>query len=257
MVVINNEKCIGCGLCVSDCVADNIVIENGKATLINSCLQCGHCVSICPMNAVTIPDYDMNDVEDFDEKRFGFDIDNLMHTIKQRRSIRQFEDKKIEAEKLEKIVQAGRYTATGSNSQNCRFVVVQDGMDELKKMIWDYIDNGEDIPEERRAAFKRIGDKRENGIDFLFRNAPAVIYVASESAVNAALAAQNIELAAVAQGLGVMYNGYLVGATNMNEKAVKWLDLEDKPVAVSMTIGYPSVKYQRSAPRKEADVRWR
>ena len=99
MVNIDNEKCIGCGLCVSDCVADNIVIENGKATLINSCLQCGHCVSICPMNAVTIPDYDMNDVEDFDEKRFGFDIDNLMHTIKQRRSIRQFEDKKIEQEK--------------------------------------------------------------------------------------------------------------------------------------------------------------
>ena len=73
MVNIDNEKCIGCGLCVSDCVADNIVIENGKATLINSCLQCGHCVSICPMNAVTIPDYDMNDVEDFDEKRFGFE----------------------------------------------------------------------------------------------------------------------------------------------------------------------------------------
>ena len=67
MVNIDNEKCIGCGLCVSDCVADNIVIENGKATLINSCLQCGHCVAVCPMNAVTIPDYDMNDVEEFAE----------------------------------------------------------------------------------------------------------------------------------------------------------------------------------------------
>lgn len=257
MVNIDNEKCIGCGLCVSDCIAENIIIKDGKAQPAGPCFQCGHCVAVCPMNAVTIDDYDMADVEELDEKKFGFDIDNLMHTIKQRRSIRQFEDKKIEAEKLEKIVQAGRYTATGSNSQNCRFVIVQDGMDELKKMIWDYIDNGEDIPEERRAAYKRIGDKRERGIDYLFRNAPAVIYVCSPSAVNAALAAQNIELAAVAQGLGVMYNGYLVGATNMNEKARKWLDIEDKPAAVSMIIGYPGVKYQRSAPRKEADVRWR
>ena len=257
MVIIDSEKCIGCAACADDCIALNIEIKDGVAVLKKPCFQCGHCVAICPAGAVSIDDYDMNDVTEYTPENIITDPKKVLHSIKMRRSIRSYKKLPIEQEKLEKIVQAGRYTATGSNSQNCRFVVVQDGMDELKKMIWDYIDNGEDIPEERRAAFRRIGDKRENGIDFLFRNAPAVIYVASKSAVNAALAAQNIELAAVAQGLGVMYNGYLVGATNMNEKAVKWLDLEDKPVAVSMTIGYPSVKYQRSAPRKEADVRWR
>ncbi|MBR4878660.1 MAG: nitroreductase family protein [Clostridia bacterium] len=261
MVIIDKEKCIGCGLCVSDCVGDNIIIEDGKACLKDSCIQCGHCVAICPMNAVSIPDYDMDEVEDFDKNRFGFDIDNLLHTIKQRRSIRQFEDRKVEREKLEKLVQAGRYTATGSNSQNCRFVIVQDGMDEYKKMIWKGIDYAIEtpgvLPEDRRLSFKKVADRRAKGIDFMFRNAPAVVYVASPSPVNAALAAQNIELAAVSMGLGVMYNGYVVGATNMNPEALKWLDMEDKPAAVCMLLGYPSVEYKRSAPRKEADVRWR
>ena len=31
MVVIDEKKCIGCGLCAADCIAQNIVIEeNGK-----------------------------------------------------------------------------------------------------------------------------------------------------------------------------------------------------------------------------------
>jgi nitroreductase len=44
--------------------------------------------------------------------------------------------------------------------------------------------------------------RKSIGMDYLFRNAPAVLYVAADSAVDAALAAQNMEMAAVAQGAG-------------------------------------------------------
>ncbi len=72
----------------------------------------------------------------------------------------------------------------------------------------------------------------------------------------AALAAQNMEMAAIAQGLGVLYNGFLVYATGMNPDARAWLDIGDKPVQVCMLAGTPRVAYKRTAPRKAADVRW-
>lgn len=261
MVVVDQEKCIGCGRCVSDCVYGNLSLQDGKVRCGGDCILCGHCVAICPMDAVTIPEYDMEDVEACSEERLLSDIDGLLHTIKSRRSIRCYKEQTVERAKLEKLVQAGRYTATAVNRQDCRFILVQDALPELKKLVWRAMDamlaHPDTLPENTYKAYKRIADKRAQNIDYLFRNAPAVLYIASESVQNACLAAQNIELAAAAQGLGVMYNGYLTGFTNMSPEVLSWLDTSDKPIAMSMLLGYPDVRYRRTAPRRAADVRWR
>lgn len=178
-------------------------------------MQCGHCVAICPTGAISIPDYDMSDVEEFEKERFGFDIERFLYTIKARRSIRNYEERPVEREKLEKILQAGRYTATGVNRQDCRFIIVQDGIQKLKNMIWDGVENAMNSPaitsEAMRAVYRNVIEKRTRGVDFLFRNAPAVIYIAADGPTSACLAAQNMELAAISQGLGILYNGYLLG----------------------------------------------
>ncbi len=201
------------------------------------------------------------DVEIIDKNRAYLDSGSFLHAVKARRSIRQYADRLVERDKLEYIVQAGRYTATGSNRQECRFVVVQDGLSTFKDIIWNGVaaakDNPGDIPEQMLPALQRFLDMRAQGTDYLFRDAPAVIYVAAESAVNAALAAQNMEMAAVSQGLGMLYNGFLVRLAAGNPAALDWLDLKDKPVQVCMLVGYPRVTYQRTAPRRAADVRWR
>ena len=261
MIIIDQEKCIGCGLCADDCVFNSLTIEDGKAKYNRHCIQCGHCVAICPMNAVSIPDYEMEDVEEIDEARVGFDIDQLLHTIKARRSIRRYADRPVEKEKLEKILQAGRYTATAVNRQDSRFVIVQQELTEFKKIIWSGIDDVIAHPGNTDKGllrlFKFLADKRANGIDFVFRNAPIVLYIAADAPQSSCLQAQNMELAAISQGLGVLYNGYLSDATNSNREACEWLDLEEKKVQICMLIGYPDVAYQRTAPRKEADVRWK
>ncbi|SFD13014.1 nitroreductase family protein [Ruminococcus albus] len=48
-----------------------------------------------------------------------------LEAIKTRRSTRRFSDKHIEDEKLDAIVNAGRFAPSGGNSQSCHFIVVR------------------------------------------------------------------------------------------------------------------------------------
>lgn len=263
MVQIDLEKCVGCGLCAADCVAVNIEMNDNKAHVKKECFKCGHCVAICPAGAVTLPEYDMTEVEEYDKESFDLKPENVLHAIKFRRSIRSYKKKKVEKEVLEQILQAGRFTATAKNTQNCTFVFVQDELAALKEGIWGYVDHVEET-EGRNApkefipflAFNRRRKADPNN-DFLFRNAPVVVYVATDCCIDAGLAAQNMENMAVSLGLGVLYNGFLAGLTDQNEEVKAWLGLEGKQIQACMLLGYPDCVYKRTAPRDAAKVIWK
>ena len=137
MIVIEQEKCIGCGLCAKDCPADKIKVESGKAVYTPECIQCGHCVAVCPKGAVSIPEYDMDDVEEYTKEAFAVDPEKFLHAVKFRRSIRSYRNHPVEKEKMERILQAGRYTPTAKNRQGCRFIVIQNELEEFKELLWD------------------------------------------------------------------------------------------------------------------------
>lgn len=263
MVTIHQEKCIGCGTCAEDCLAANIEVTEGKAQVKKDCIQCGHCVAVCPVNAVSIPEYDMDDVEEYEADTFRLNPDSVLHAIKFRRSIRNYKEQKIEKEKLETLLQAGRYTATAKNNQGCCFVFVQEEREELKERVWDFIDEiatreGCRIRKELLpfVAFNRRR-KANPEDDYLFRNAPTVLFITSDWPLDAGLAAQNIETMAVSMGLGALYNGYLCRIANENEELKKWLGIEGKTIKACMLLGYPDRSYRRTAPRKEAEVIWK
>lgn len=52
---IDEEKCVGCGVCVDNCSVDAIDIEAGKASINDKCIGCAKCISVCPHGAVNIP----------------------------------------------------------------------------------------------------------------------------------------------------------------------------------------------------------
>ncbi|HZD59804.1 MAG TPA: 4Fe-4S dicluster domain-containing protein [Anaerolineae bacterium] len=56
IVHIDEERCNGCGLCVSPCVEGAIEIVDGKAKVIKEelCDGAGFCLGTCPMGALTI-----------------------------------------------------------------------------------------------------------------------------------------------------------------------------------------------------------
>lgn len=260
MIEIKKEACVGCGKCVKDCVAHNIILKDGKAEPKRECFLCGHCVAVCPKAAIVIPEYDMAEVEEYQKDSFALEPETLLHVIQFRRSIRDYQDRKIEPEKIEMLVQAGRYTATAKNNQNCHFILVQQELENLKKVVWEYIDEEVSVPAAELpkelvpfASFNRHR-KADPKDDFLFRNAPAVLYLTSDWDLDAGLAAQNIELMAVSQGLGALFNGYLQRISDKNEKLKKWLGIEGQTIKACMLLGYPNISYARTAPRRKAQT---
>ena len=272
MITINQEKCNGCGLCAKDCFSKNIEIMDGKAIVKNAaCLKCGHCIAVCPHNTVTIDEYNMSDVKEYDRNTFAIESEHLLHFIQFSRSVRQFSKKPIEVEKLLKIIEAGRFTATGGNRQNTSYVVVRENIPQLRRLALERLNDIAQAvllqlqkdPSLVSYAKRWIGmyesEKEQPGKnDGLFFNAPVVLLIVADSTVDAALAASNMKLMTAAQGLGTFYSGFFVRSAQGNSKISNLLGLADsKEVKVCMVLGYPDITYLRTVPRKSAEIYWR
>ena len=57
MPVVEREKCNGCGLCVSVCYCDAVILVDNVATVIEStlCGWCTLCEMVCPTGAISCP----------------------------------------------------------------------------------------------------------------------------------------------------------------------------------------------------------
>ncbi len=55
-LVLDQELCIGCGLCTQVCPHHVFDMENVKAQIVdfNACMECGACVNNCPSGALEV-----------------------------------------------------------------------------------------------------------------------------------------------------------------------------------------------------------
>lgn len=245
-VDINKEKCIGCGACIKDCPGTTIRMVDGKAEAQKGCIECGHCYAICPTNAIEMKGYDTSNIGEMSDMA-DIDSQKLLQSMKSRRTIRQYKDIPVEQEKIDMILEAGRYSPTGANSQKVAYTILGSKQDEIEKECVKLFGTGVKLGSPFSALLKRtiIDD------NYFFKGAPLVIVVSGTNSVDPGLASSYMEIMAESLGLGVLYSGFFVACTRISPKIKSMLKLpKGHKVVTCMIMGYPNVKYHRIVPRK-------
>ena len=87
IVMIDEEKCTGCGLCASACHENAIVMENGKAHLLRDdfCDGFGDCLPACPAGAISI---DERECAEYDPQAVEKRKQNLMQQYSERTAVK-------------------------------------------------------------------------------------------------------------------------------------------------------------------------
>ena len=249
-VMINKDKCVGCGVCAKVCVAHNIAINNKKAeTILDDCIKCGQCTAVCPKEAISISGYDEKQIDKKEDVRLN--PDDVLDVIRFRRSIRQFKQKEVPREVIEQILEAGRLTHTAKNLQDVSFVVLDQEKDRIEQMAVSLFRKMKPFAD----LFSPVAKNNKINDHFFFFNAPVAIVILAKDKTNGILAAQNMEFAAEAHGLGVLFSGYFTMAANHSRRIKNAIKVpKGKSIAMTLVIGYPDVKIFRSVQREKLDV---
>jgi nitroreductase/NAD-dependent dihydropyrimidine dehydrogenase PreA subunit len=278
------KECIGCKRCVTVCPGYVLEMSGDKSTVVRAqwCIGCGHCGAVCPTGAI------LYEGRSFDPRPGKGESpavapEMLELLLRERRSVRVYTRDTVPEEALNRILDAGRFAPTGSNSQNVHYIVLKstDRIDVLQKMVTGFYDKmfsrvrgkigallvtliaGRRAAEYLRESLPKAefaNERMKEGKDPLFYHAPVVLVAHAESwdpcsSFNCSVALYHCSLMAHTLGLGACFNGFLVIAANRVPKIKKWLGIPaDHQCYAAMTLGFPELKYPRLVHRRPPKV---
>ena len=267
MIQIDPSRCVGCELCVTDCFPGALSLQGASAQLTapESCIGCGHCIAICPQNAISDDALPLDDLEPL--TRFQ-DAEALLGLMRSRRSCRHYKSQTISQETISSLLAAARACPTAKNLQDTRYILVRDRIPQLLDASLGTLGSigqaqkasATDPGELRRAEnFIRWAQLRQEDKTFdpLFFHAPLLMLFVSNRGDprDAAAAASYVELMAAALGLGSLYSGYFTACAAGNAEIASILGLSPgEQVVRCLVLGYPDVRFARTAPRKTPNV---
>ncbi|MBN1498455.1 MAG: nitroreductase family protein [Spirochaetes bacterium] len=276
-----DDTCSNCGLCVRDCVAGVWRMVDGKPEPVapDLCNRCSHCIAVCPRDAIVHDGLDA--AQAVRTKRADLKPDAYLDIVLSRRSIRQFREKPVPREIIEKIINCARYAPTASNDQDVGYIVITDEKiirnaagdlfgflnrlyAKTQRGILKYIITRTGLAENRYLKVMEYARQQnaETGRDFMLYSAPVVLLLHTPKRSrfgtdNCAIAATTIINYAHALGLGTCYIGFMTLALRYSRKMRKHFRIpRGRMVHATLVMGYPAYSHARTVSRKKAEIRW-
>jgi nitroreductase len=153
-----------------------------------------------------------------------------------RRSVREYADKAVPRDAMEKILRAGAMAPSAMGVHPCRFIVITD-----RKLIREL--SGK-VKAGLGASNPRFAERMKAKEDPIFYDAPLLVLIVADksgwAATDCALAAQNMFLQAYDLGLGSCFIGLMVHALGNDRETLRTLGvLDSQELFCPLIFGYP------------------
>lgn len=290
LIKIYEDRCTGCGTCVSVCKDFSLIIKDGKVginpTPIFGCIGCGHCMAVCPADAIEIYGRELSPkhIYKLPTKEDSFDYNQVLALFQRRRSIREYTEKEIEASVIEKILIAAQTAPMGLPPSDVHVLILDnknktrafsaDFCEYLKDMKWFVSDwfltlmrpfwgkkNHELFKGFVKPAINNFIEHMDKGINIVTYDAPLVMYFyASEYAdpADPLVAATYAMISAESLGIGSCMIGSihpLIQYGKSSKKFRKKYGIKNTcPQGIFLTFGYPAIKYRKGITRTFASI---
>lgn len=279
VIEVNPDLCKRCFTCTETCPI-LIFAKKDKESIpdilddnLKFCILCGHCAAICPAGAITHDAFPPGSIVPVRKEELP-STEQAIEMLRMRRSIREFKDKPVERDLIEKVIDVARCAPSDHNRQSTEYIVVQERstLDKIVQLSSAYYENlvemlgstaaqGEEKPD-FLLELEGFVDILKSGKDLILCDAPLFIaFHAEESAgfpaENATLSLCYATLAGMALGLGSFYTGFVVMACKADRAIPELLSVPDNhKVYGGLAMGYPKFKYKNWIERKPAKVEW-
>jgi len=287
---IFEEKCNGCGLCVSVCKDFSFKLDNKKVILSGTplfgCVGCGHCMAICPTHAIEIHGRELSpgDLFALPDRAKAATYEQLLFLLQRRRSIREFKDIPVENELVMMILDAAKTAPMGLPPSDVNVLVLgnkakvrafaKDFCEYLESMKWFVSDwfitlmrpfwgreNDEMFRGFIKPAVNTFTCNMRRGINLVNYDAPLAMYFYGSPYSDPAdpiIVATYAMIAAESLGLGTCMLGAIHPFIQSGNKARKFRESNGIKYAsregLFVIFGHPEVKYHKGINRTFASV---
>lgn len=272
-LMLDHEKCKGCGKCEERCGYKKVISVNGTGKAIfkedqSECIECYHCLMVCPNDAISIN-------ENPDVKVCCVDEKTPLPLI--RHSCRVYKNKRIEKEEIiELINEANSAPRAYIKSKERKYIIVTgERLSNLRTFLLKKIEQNARLfriilklpflPNSIKTNLKNLAwcftmtTKANKEKEQLFQGAPAVVLVCgpaknSLSKVNSDYALLQLMILAEQKGFGTCLSGYLDG---YSKDISKFLGLpKSEKVFCGAMIGYPAARFTKYVRRNDTSITW-
>ncbi len=285
-VIIDHELCNLCGLCVNVCKGP-LYIENDRLqvdqSILFGCIGCGQCAAVCPQKCIVIEGREMSakDLIDLPPREQRADYEQLQALLLGRRSIRDFKQQEVEAEVIQKILDAVCTAPMGLPPSEVQVLVLQ-GFDRVREFALDMVEVFKSskwlfsplalgimrpfIGKEAYDLMKTFAaplpdffsETMARGEDLLLYGAPLAMYFhasPTSDPLDFAIAGTYAMLAAESLGLGTCMIGTIAPFLKYRNPVSKKYGIPtENNHGIMIIFGYPKYKYTRSIKRSLGGV---